>query len=212
MFTGLIETVGTVDSVRGKGNYKVFAVSSALPTEDIALGESIACDGACLTVVEKGDGLFKVEASQETLARTIAGSYRQGTQVHLERALQVGSRLGGHLVAGHVDDRGTVDYSRMVGESLDLAVRFNKDFDPLVIDKGSIAVNGVSLTINSTRPGWLSVNLIPHTLGATRLDKLKAGDPLNLEFDMIGKYILKSRVGNTPNSSLTLDKLLESGW
>lgn len=211
MFTGLIETIGTIGSVKDSDNYRVLAIESGLPARELSLGESVACDGACLTIVSLDEIRFSVEASQETLERTIAGSYRSGSRLHLERALQVGSRLGGHFVAGHVDDRGMIDYARRVGQSLELAIRFDQKFDSLVIDKGSIAVNGVSLTINRTRSGWLTVNLIPHTVGQTLLDSLRPGNAVNLEFDMIGKYILKSRVSHT-NSTLTVDKLLESGW
>lgn len=211
MFTGLIETIGTIAGVNDKGNYRVLAIESALPPEQIVMGESIACDGACLTVVTLSERSFTVEASQETVARTIAGSYRTGTKLHLERALQIGSRLGGHFVMGHVDDRGSVEQSRRVGQSLEMTIRFDGKFDPLVIDKGSIAINGVSLTINRTASGRLTVNLIPHTVAQTLLGTLKAGDAVNLEFDMIGKYILKSRVSHS-NSALTVEKLLESGW
>lgn len=211
MFTGLIEAIGTIRRAQDTGNYRTLTIASDLPTEQLALGESIACDGACLTVVARGGDAFTVEASQETLAHTIAGSYRSGTRLHLERALQVGSRLGGHFVMGHVDDRGTVEVLRQVGQSLELVVRFDSRFDPLVIDKGSLAINGVSLTINSVASGRATVNLIPHTIAQTLLGDLKPGQAVNLEFDMIGKYILKSR-GFHSNSTLTVEKLLESGW
>lgn len=211
MFTGLIETVGVLRGVHSRGNYRVFAIESSLPWEDIELGESIACDGACLTVVEAAEGCFTVEASQETIARTIAGTYAPGARIHLERALQVGSRMGGHMVSGHIDDTGLVEYLRSVGESLELAVCFDPAFDPLVIEKGSVAINGVSLTVNETTPGRLTVNLIPHTASATTLRDLAPGSRVNLEFDMIGKYVLKA-TGQSDKKGLTIDKLLESGW
>ena len=211
MFTGLVEDIGTISGISESGNYRRLLIESQLPAKELSLGDSISCDGACLTIVALAEKTFTVEASQETVARTIAGKYKTGSRLHLERALQVGGRLGGHFVAGHVDDRGQLEYSRRVGQSLELAIRFDRKFDPLVIDKGSIAINGVSLTINQTRSGWLTVNLIPHTVEETLLGEVKPGDSLNLEFDMIGKYILKSHSSHT-NSTLTVDKLLESGW
>ncbi|MBD3401869.1 riboflavin synthase [candidate division GN15 bacterium] len=211
MFTGLIETVGTLSRIETRGNYRVLTVASSIPSEELTMGESIACDGACLTVTAIGREEFTVEASQETAARTIVGSYANGDRINLERALKLGSRLGGHMVAGHVDTQGSVDYLRPVGESLELAIRFDQQYDPLVIDKGSIAIDGVSLTINETRPGWCSVNLIPHTAQSTTLKESVSGRTINLEFDMVGKYILKA-TGYSKNKGLTIDKLLESGW
>ena len=209
MFTGLVETVGTVGAVASRGNYRVLTVRARFGDEPLTRGESVACDGVCLSVVSFDAATFTAEASQETVKRSIINAYTVGSAVNLERALRLGDRLGGHLVAGHVDDVGTVDYLRPVGESLELALRFNSEYDPLVIEKGSLAVNGVSLTVNGVRSGWCSLNLIPLTAGDTTLTRLAPGRPVNLEFDMFGKYVLKSR---GPASTLTKDKLLESGW
>jgi len=211
MFTGLIETVGTLKEIRTKGNYRVLTIVSSLPLGEIQLGESVACDGPCLTVIEIGKDSFVVEASQETIVRTTLGSYKVGRKINLERALQVGSRLGGHFVSGHIDDTGMVDYIKPVGESVELAAGFDSRFDPFVIEKGSIAINGVSLTVNQCRPGWFSVNIIPHTVDATTLSGIRAGDKVNLEFDLIGKYIVKM-TGGKSTTGLTKDKLFESGW
>ncbi len=187
------------------------AVSSSIPTGEIRIGESIACNGACLTVVSKDKDTFSVEISPETASRIDLGRYQAGRGINLERALQLGSRLGGHFVAGHVDSAGRVDYLKPVADSLELAVRFDAQFDPLVIDKGSIAIDGVSLTINRCRTGWLSVNLIPYTRGETNLNELKAGASVNLEFDLIGKYVVRmQQLGS--RSGLTAQTLLESGW
>ena len=143
MFTGLIETVGTVAGIRRRGNYLVLTIASELPLEQIRIGESIACDGPCLTVVVVEKEGFVVEASQETIEKTTLAGVRQGDRINLERALQVGSRLGGHFVSGHIDDTARVDRLRQIGESWELAVAFNTRFDRLVIEKGSIAINGV---------------------------------------------------------------------
>jgi riboflavin synthase len=209
MFTGLIETVGTVTAVTARGNYRVLTVAARFDGDALQVGESIACDGACLTVTAFDNSGFSTEASQETAQRSIIKTYTVGSEINLERALQLGDRLGGHLVSGHVDDVGSVDYLRPVGESLELALEFDPRYDPLVIEKGSLAVNGVSLTINSVRSGWCSLNLIPLTAETTTLRRLAPGRPVNLEFDLIGKYVVKSQA---PASSLTKKKLLESGW
>ena len=211
MFTGLIETIGTIKELRTRGNYRILSVACTFADDGPAPGESVACDGACLTVVSTGRGLFAVEASQETAKRTILSGYAVASKLNLERALKVGGRLGGHFVSGHVDDTGVVDYARPVGQSLELAVSFDPRFDKLVIDKGSIAINGVSLTINACRSGWCSVTLIPFTVRETTLGFLKSRDRVNLEFDMIGKYVLNTQRHNASNA-LTRDKLIESGW
>lgn len=210
MFTGLIEAVGTLKHVGSRGNYRVLTITAPFAPE-LGDGESIACDGACLTVVDKRGDTFIVEVSQETSARTILDTYASGAKINLERAMRADSRLGGHMVAGHVDTTGTVEHLTPVGESLELAVAFDQQFDPYVIEKGSIAINGVSLTVNAVRPGWLTVNLIPYTVELTTLGHLKAGDRVNLEFDMIGKYIVKLSL-SYQQRGLTLDKLRESGW
>lgn len=211
MFTGLIETKGKIEALKTRGNYAVLTISSVIPIDQIEIGESVSCDGACLTVIEKQKDKFVVEASQETAAKTTLNRLRVGDFLNVERALRVGSRLGGHFVSGHIDCTGTVDYLKPVGESLELAVKYDEGFDPYVIDKGSIAVNGVSLTVNNTRPGWFSVNLIPHTANETTLEKLKSGSLVNLEFDLIGKYIVKMNTAAS-RSGLTVDTILKSGW
>ena len=210
MFTGLVETVGTVKGLARRGNYSVMTVESALPGDELRKGDSIACSGACLTVIDLGKSDFSIEISQETAARVDLGKYQVGCRINLERAMRMGDRLGGHLVSGHVDAIGKVDYLKKIGQSLELAILFDSRFDALVIDKGSIAIDGVSLTVNQCRTGWLTVNLIPHTSGVTTLSDLKAGDSVNLEFDLVGKYIVKSQQGSS--RGVTKETLLESGW
>jgi len=211
MFTGIIQTIGTIRKLSRRGDYRVLTVASVLSHESLELGESIACDGVCLTVVSSTNTTFTIEASSETARRSILGAYREGSQINLERALQVGGRLGGHFVTGHIDDVGQIDYIKSVGESLELAVRFDTRFDPLVIEKGSIAINGLSLTVNEVASSRLSVNLIPHTVRETTIAKLKAADKVNLEFDMIGKYIARMKEGDS-KGKLTTKKLIDSGW
>lgn len=209
MFSGLIEAVGSITDIRKRGDYRLLTIAVAFKDEPVSIGESIAVDGACLTVVEFATDRFVVEASSETFDRTILGSYHAGSKVNLERAARLGDRLGGHLVSGHVDDRGKVDAIRRKGGSLEISVRFNSRYDNLVIEKGSIAINGVSLTINSMAPGRLAVNIIPYTAGKTT--EMNVGDPVNIEFDMIGKYIVKAQQ-RTRQGTLSVEKLINSGW
>jgi riboflavin synthase len=211
MFTGLIETVGTLRAIAGRGDYTVLTIGSAIPTEQIVVGESISCDGACLTVVAVESSGFVVEASRETASRTILRTYQTGSKINLERALKVGDRLGGHFVTGHIDCTGIVDYVRKAGESLELAIKYDANNDRLVIEKGSIAINGVSLTVNQCRSGWFTVNIIPHTAAQTTLESLLSGATVNLEFDLIGKYVLNMHEAGS-KSDLTIDTILKSGW
>ncbi len=211
MFTGLIEDIGKIVTVHSRRNYKILQVESKLADDNLQIGDSVACDGACLTVVSVQKGLFTVEASQETVSKTILASYHSGTRINLERALQAGKRLGGHFVMGHVDDTGKIDFIKQTGDSVEIGITFDAVYDNLVISKGSVAINGVSLTINNQRSGWLTVNVIPHTQTATTISHWKSGDRVNLEFDMIGKYILNIHASPEKNG-LTKRKLIESGW
>lgn len=167
------------------------AVATALPAHEFALGESIALDGACLTVVAREQGRFEVEASPETLRRTTIGGWGPGTPVNLERALTLSDRLGGHLVLGHVDAVSRVLSRREEGGSLVLAFALDRALAPFVIEKGSIAVDGVSLTVNSVQDDRFSVQLIPETQKRTTLSSKASGAPVNLETDVIGKYVAR---------------------
>jgi riboflavin synthase len=211
MFTGIVTATGTVRDVRTRGNYRSLSITSTLAAEAFELGESVACDGVCLTVVAHDRSGFVVEASPETVRATIVGGYRTGSVINLERAVKGKDRLGGHLVSGHVDDVGRIDYLRPAGESRELAVAFDRRFDRLVVSKGSVALNGLSLTVNAVRSGWLSVNFIPYTLKVTTAGRLRAGDRVNLEFDLVGKYIVKS-AGAAARDGMTIEKLRGSGW
>lgn len=211
MFTGIVETIGTVKSITSKQNYLVLTVGHIWKTDFPKIGDSISCDGACLTITSSDNQAFTVEVSQETIARTIVKDYHGDSKINLERSVRVGDRLGGHFVSGHIDTRGVVNEIEKIGESIQLKVQYQDDFDKLVIEKGSIAINGVSLTVNETEKGWCEVNLIPHTLKQTNLSLLKKNSRVNIEFDLIGKYVLKASLNNT-NNDMTLAKLSESGW
>lgn len=211
MFTGLIETTGKVSNLSSNENYRVLTVGVEPTFGPLTIGESISCDGACLTVIDHTGNSFVVEASQETLARTTLGQVRVGSTINLERALKVGDRLGGHFVTGHIDTIGEVVSVRPVGQSVEINIGFDSKFATLVVDKGSVALNGISLTVNTCTNERLSVNIIPHTLKATTLGNLSAGDKVNIEFDLLGKYILRAS-GTSQSGGLTIQQLLASGW
>ena len=211
MFTGIIEAVGRVAKISSRENYLIFSIAHSFPLIELRIGESVSCDGACLTIVSFDNKQFTVEVSQETIARTISKDYEVGTKINIERAVRAGDRLDGHFVTGHIDISGNVTQVEKLGESLVLTVSYGAEFDKLVVEKGSIAINGVSLTVNQTGNGWCSINLIPHTIAQTNLKKLKVNDSINIEFDLIGKYAVKA--ASIPDrNSLTFSKLKESGW
>ncbi len=211
MFTGLIETTGKIKKISDKNNYLVFDIEAMFDDEKHKIGDSVACDGICLTIVSSDRQKFTVEVSQETINKTIAANYKVGSKINLERPLKIGSRLGGHFVSGHVDDTGLILVAKAVGDSVELSVTFDKKFELLVVEKGSITINGVSLTVNSVIENRLTVNLIPHTLETTNLQNLKANDKVNLEFDIIGKYAVKAQESSNPDKQ-ALAKLSEGGW
>jgi riboflavin synthase len=165
------------------------ALTARFDDGPLELGESIAVNGACLTVdAISGDG-FEIDASAETLARTTLGALKVGSTVHLERALRAADRMGGHIVTGHVDGLGSLLERRPVGESLALVFRVPSDLAPFVAEKGSITVEGVSLTVNAAGRDRFDVAIIPHTLSKTHLGELQPGDPVNLEVDLIARYV-----------------------
>jgi riboflavin synthase len=213
MFTGLIQSVGKLTAITPRGNYRMLTIKPEPPFETLTLGESIACDGACLTVTFFDKTSFTVEASQETIARTIIAHYKVEARINLERALAFGDRLGGHFVTGHIDCIGVVKRCRKVGESVEFEVSFDSTHALLVIEKGSVAINGISLTVNECADDTLSVNIIPHSLEHTNLDDLAVKSKVNLEFDLLGKYVARMIGANyKKKNSLTIDKLIESGW
>jgi riboflavin synthase len=211
MFTGIIETTGEIARIETKGNYRLLAVRPHKPLAGLVQGESMSVDGCCLTVVKIDKGDFTVEASQETTRLTIAGYYKNGTVVNLERALTPSGRLGGHFVTGHVDCPGRVMNLREIGQSLHLSIQYPDEFGELVVAKGSIAVNGISLTVNEVNNNVFAANIIPYTRRETAISGLKRDDKVNLEFDILGKYIARLMKGGG-NKMSVYNKLIESGW
>lgn len=188
MFTGIIEAVGRVAEVRPDGGLVAVRIDAeTLDLSDVAIGDSIACNGVCLTVVRLMPGGFAVDVSHETL-KTTAG-FSVGTAVNLEKSLRLSDRLGGHLVSGHVDGIGTVTAVKQVDANREMMVRFPAELGRYIARKGSIAVNGVSLTVNIVTTDSFSSNLIPHTLTATNLKDLKQSDRVNLETDLVARYV-----------------------
>jgi riboflavin synthase len=197
MFTGIVSDVGRVREVVAAANRTDMrlVIATAYDTAGIAAGASISCAGCCLTVIDKGPGWFAVEASGETLACTTLGAWRAGTRINLERALIAGDELGGHLVSGHVDGVGTVIDGRPEGGSLRLRFEVSRELGRFIAPKGSVAVDGVSLTVNEVedRSGHtrFGVNIIPHTQSVTTLGVLQPGTRVNVEVDLMARYVAR---------------------
>jgi riboflavin synthase len=198
VFTGLIETVGHIrDLTPGRGSTR-FGIASDLPASEMVPGESIAVDGVCLTVSSFGEGLFHADAVQETLDRSTLGGLRPGDPVNLERALRMGDRLGGHMVQGHVDGTCKVQDVKRKGNDWRIRILLPDFLSRFVAEKGSIAIQGVSLTVSRRERDSFEVAVIPETLSRTTLDRLKRGDTVNVEVDLIARYLdsLLGRPGN----------------
>ena len=195
MFTGIVEGLGKVESLRAStGGTRRLTVKTHLPVGKLPLGASIAVNGACLTMVARRPGrpsTFEADIGPETLACTTLGSLGPGARVHLEQALRLGDALGGHMMSGHVDGTGRVESARRQGSTLSLRVQAPADIAPYLFKKGSIAVDGVSLTVNQVEDNSFEVLLIPHTLEVTLLGELRPGSRVNLEADMIAKQVAR---------------------
>lgn len=188
MFTGIISDIGTILSREQKGDVR-FVVSTHYDTNSIVLGASIAHNGVCLTVTEKDKNWFAVETSQETLDCTTAKDWQPGTRLNLERALKMGDELGGHLVSGHVDGIGTVAGFEAEGDSMRLQICVPSDLQRFMADKGSVVIDGASLTVNAVKDDLIEINLVRHTLEHTIFNDLKVGNQVNLEVDLIARYL-----------------------
>ena len=195
MFTGIITDIGEVTEIVQKGDTR-FRIATRYDADGIDLGASIACSGACLTVIEKGDlgdgrSWFDVEASGETLNLTKLGSWAVDSRMNLERALKAGDELGGHIVSGHVDGVGSLASRTQEGDSWRLTLKAPAELMPYVASKGSITIDGISLTVNEVGADSFGVNIIPHTQSETTLGLLNEGDPVNLEIDMLARYVAR---------------------
>lgn len=193
MFTGIVTDVGRVRAVADTDRDKRFEIETRFDLSTVEIGASIAHAGCCLTVVEKGEGWFAVEVSGETLSRTTLGDWTPGYPVNLERSARVGDELGGHIVSGHVDGVGEVVSVAAEGGSHRVRIRVPRPLHRYIAEKGSIAVEGVSLTVNDVEDDVFGVNLIPHTWDVTTLGRLQPGSRVNLEIDMLARYLARWR-------------------
>jgi riboflavin synthase len=212
LFTGIVADVGTLKASRRIAAGTRMTLATGLDVTDFALGESIAVNGVCLTVDEIGSSDFSADVSPESLRRSNLGDLRPGSRVNLERALRPVDRLGGHFVLGHVDAVGLLASKRSEGEFVVLAVSAPKAVSRYLVEKGSVAVDGVSLTVASLTGDGFTVAAIPHTLERTTLGDKRAGEKVNLEADVLGKYIEKLMKGERAQGGLTFETLAEGGF
>jgi riboflavin synthase len=189
MFTGIVEGVGKVTGAQRKGDLLLLTIVPPAALTDVAVGDSMSVNGACLTVRALSHGAFETDCSPETLQRTNLGSLKPNDEVNLERALQVSDRLGGHLVTGHIDGQGYITEVTRGSGSMTMKMRVPQEIASFLVEKGSVAVEGVSLTVNSIRGVEFQVAVIPHTAQNTTLGRKRAGDQVNIEVDIIGRYV-----------------------
>ncbi len=190
MFTGIITDIGTVRRVEKAGDTR-FEIGTSYDLSTVDMGASISCNGCCLTVIEKGPDWFAIQASAETLSKTTLGGWRQGTRVNLERALKLGDELGGHIVSGHVDGLGTIQSITPEGDSKRFRIRVPAELARFIAPKGSVAADGTSLTVNEVDGDVFGVNIIPHTQSVTTWGTMREGQSLNIEIDMLARYVAR---------------------
>jgi len=216
MFTGIIQSIGTLSRIEPRGgDCRLTIEAGKLPIAGLKLGDSIAVSGVCLTVVEFGSRHFSADVSKETLSRTTLGSARAGTHTNLELALLPTTRLGGHLVSGHVDGVGSVVQRREDARSVRFTIEVPQQLAKYVAEKGSICVDGVSLTVNEVSGTRFGVNIVPHTLLETTLGETLAGRRVNLEVDLLARYLERLLLGERaaePGSGITPERLRDAGF
>ena len=215
MFTGLIEDVGRVQRLERRGSSAKLAVTTAIPCAELALGDSVSVNGVCLTVTSIAAPMLAFDVSPETLDKSGLGRLSNSDPVNLERALRLSDRLGGHIVTGHIDCTATVASRREESGNIIFTFSLPPENCRYIIAKGSVAIDGISLTVNSVTSDSFSVNIIPHTAEMTTLKDRKAGDLVNIETDIIGKYLerlLTGKTADSPPAGVTFAKLMENGF
>lgn len=219
MFTGIIEGLGTIKEIQPAGQGKQLVLDADFVLDETEIGDSIAVNGVCLTVVVLEKQRFHVDVSPETLTKTTLGKAKINDRVNLERALRLSDRIGGHLVAGHVDGLGSIKQRKRVGNSIVVSINAAESITRYMIEKGSVAVDGISLTINHARRDGFDVSIIPHTAKMTTIDLYQIGSLVNIEADMIGKYVerfvleMKStHKKNKTGKSIDMQLLAKSGF
>ena len=214
MFTGIIEEIGIIKDLARRPDSICLKVQAKTVLEETKLGDSIAVNGVCLTVTEISKTTFTADVMHETMRRSSLKDIKAGSKVNLERALQVGSRLGGHIVSGHIDGTGRIERIANDGIARVLSIAIPPNMSPFIVEKGSIAIDGISLTVASADPGRFTVSVIPHTMDNTTLMAKRTGAIVNLETDMIGKYVKNFTVDykDSDNKKIDLNTLLENGF
>jgi len=215
IFTGIIEELGKVREIRRGSQSCQIDINAGLVIEDVKLGDSIAVNGVCLTVVAFNEAMFTADVMAETLEKTSLEGLRSGDVVNLERAMRLGDRLGGHMVLGHVDGVGRIVEQRKLDIALVVRIGYPSELSPYILPKGSVAIDGISLTVVEVLPDSFTVSLIPHTAGLTTLGWKKTGDLVNLETDIIGKYVehlLKGPKKSSNTGKISLGFLQEHGF
>jgi riboflavin synthase len=214
MFTGIIEELGKIRKITNARDGARLEVGAQTVLDKARIGDSIAVNGVCLTIIDLGSDWFGADISAETLSRTSLKQARIGTRINLERPLSPSSRLGGHIVQGHVDGTGEFIEARPAGEGWDIRIGFQRGIARYIVEKGSITIDGISLTVAKLGEGWLGVAIIPHTWKVTNLSTLEHGALVNLEVDIIAKYVERMMEAylHKPKEELTLEKLAEFGY
>jgi riboflavin synthase len=210
MFTGIVEEIGVVENIEHQDRFSRLSIFAKQIFEGLKIGDSVCTNGVCLTVTQIKGACFEAEVMAQTLRTTALKTLVKGSKVNLERAALVGGRLGGHYVSGHIDEAGFLTRIERESEALWLTIQGSERFMKYVVDKGSVTINGVSLTIAMRSSQYFKVSLIPHTAGATVLGGAKVGDPVNLEYDLIGKYIEQMVATREGGSSCLNSAVLEA--
>lgn len=212
MFTGIIEEIGKIKSVQRGAKSSMLTVGGSLIFDDLKIGDSVAVNGVCLTATQIGDGFFKADVMHETLDRSSLGRLRQGGMVNLERAMAANGRFGGHIVSGHIDGTGTISSIKKDDNAIWYFIKAEPEVLKYIVEKGSVAIDGISLTVAGITERDFSVSLIPHTAGETTLSQRRVSDIVNIENDVIAKYVEKLCGGDNKSEGITQEFLAKYGF